>query len=121
MWLFCQGVEPDAVGGKNGGGRVVSCFAVVVLITMVVDGHSVGAAWDFVPQGVIAHTCGLLGRSTWELSSLGCREVFLDVYGGIVGCGGRGGTPSASKVAMVGDEIWKIRTAELIGLYVERM
>ena len=105
MWLCCQGVETDAVGGKNGVGSVVSCFAIVVLITMLADGHSVGSAWDFVPQGVISHTCGLLGRSTWELSSLGCGEVFLDVYGGIVGCGGQGGAQSASKVTMVSNEI----------------
>ncbi len=42
-------------------------------------------------------------------------------YGGIVGCGGWGGTPSAAKVAMVGGEIWSFRMEELVGLYVKCM
>jgi len=79
-------------------------FAVIVLIAMVVVGLSVGAAWNFVPQGFISHICGFLGHSAWKLGSLGCREISLDAYGGIVGCGGRGDTPSASKDAMVSSE-----------------
>jgi len=110
VWLCSQGGEPDTVGVKNGVGSVVSCIAIVILNSMVVDGHSMGSAYGFVPQWVLSHICGFLGRSAWKLGSLGCREVFLDVYGGIVGCGGWGGTPSAAKVAMVGGEIGKNRT-----------
>ena len=121
MGLCCQGGETDAVCGENDVDSVVACCAIIFLIAMVVVVQGVGAAWDFVPQGFISHICGFLGRSAGILGSLECRGISLDAYGGIVGCGGWGGTPSAAKVAMVGGERWKNRTEELVGLYVKRM
>ncbi len=52
----------------------------------------------------------ILRRSALHLNASGGVNVSVLVYGGIVGCGGRGDAPAASKVAMVGGEMGKIRT-----------
>ena len=91
-------------------GGIVSCPAGVVVISMVVGIAREGCTQVWLPRDCSVGSMRILRRLALRLNASGGVDVSVLVYGGIVGCGGWGDTPSASKVTMVGSEMGKICT-----------
>jgi len=79
----------------------------VIKVAMVNDEHKGFSMWGCVPVHWIVHSSGILGLLVWKLCNPWFWCVTVDVYSGIVGCGGQRGAPASSKATIVNSEIWR--------------